>query len=68
MTEYDKLKLRNAYGCTACGGHQFSSSGGTLKAASSVPTSSCEWILRTQTNKQIVLEFSVRLSYFLVAS
>ena len=61
MTEYDKLKLQNAYGCTACGGHQFSLTGGSFKATSSVPTTYCDWILRTGNNKQIVLDFSVMI-------
>ena len=61
MTEIDKSKLKNAYGCTTCGGHQFSSSGGSLEAASTFSTSSCEWILRTEKMKQIVMDFSVSI-------
>ena len=59
MTDLDKLKLVNAYGCEACGGHQFSLSGGTFKATSTVPTTHCDWFLRTGNRKQIVLDFSV---------
>ena len=60
MTEYDKLKLQSAYGCSACGGHQYSASGGSLQAISSVTATYCDWVLRTGDNMQIKLDFSVR--------
>ena len=59
MTEQDKFKLQSAYGCTACGGSQFSASGGSFQATSDVPTTYCDWSLSTKAGKQIVLDFTV---------
>ena len=61
LSDIDKFKLRSAYGCDACGGHQFSLKGGRFHARSSppIPGNYCDWILRTAENKQIILQFSV---------
>ena len=61
LTEIDKQKLTSAYGCTACGGHQYSVSGGSFQASSSISTTFCDWIFRTGQNKQIILNFSVMI-------
>ena len=59
MTQYDILKLQSAYGCTACGGHLLSSSGGSLDSTGSRKNSYCDWFLKTDKNKQIILNFQV---------
>ena len=61
LSDIDKVKLKSAYGCDACGGHQFSLKGGRFHARSSppIPGNYCDWILRTAENKQIILQFSV---------
>ena len=61
MTQYDLLKLQRAYGCTACGGYLQSSSGGTLDSKGSRKSSYCDWFLKTDKNKQIILNFEVYL-------
>ena len=61
LSDIDKFKLRSAYGCDACGGHQFSLKGGRFHARSSppIPGNNCDWVIRTAANKQIILQFSV---------
>ena len=61
LSDIDKFKLRSAYGCDACGGHQFSLKGGRFQARSSppIPGNNCDWVLRTAANKQIILQFFV---------
>ena len=59
MTTTDKKKLAAAYGCSACGGNLYSATGGSLQGASSAPSSSCDWIVRTDSRKQVILTFSV---------
>ena len=64
MTDSDKLKLKRAYNCDGCGGHQFSSTGGRFQVRSSppIPEDSCTWTLTTSDwtlLKNIILKFSV---------
>ena len=68
MSKYDKIKLMEAYGCNACGGHKYSLSGGAFSARSSppIPESYCDWVLRTSNDKKINIEFSVTILYILI--
>ena len=61
LSEIDKAKLQHAYGCTACGGSQFSATGGSFKAESNVPTNYCNWALASTNGKQIILAFTVSI-------
>ena len=64
MSQFDILKLQNAYGCTACGGYQSSSTGGLLTSSESRKNSYCDWLLNTESNKQIILNFQVFCQLF----
>ena len=61
MTDLDKLKLRRAYNCDGCGGHQFSLTGGSFQVRSSppIPEDACDWTLTSAEGMQISLQFSV---------
>ena len=61
MTDIDKFKLQSAYGCTACGGSQYSATGGSFQATADVPTPYCDWSLSTKAGRQIVLDFTVTI-------
>ena len=59
MTQFDIMKLQSAYGCSACGGYQSSSTGGLLTSSESRKNSYCDWLLNTNRKQQIILNFQV---------
>ena len=59
LSDNDKLRLKKAYGCGSCGGHQFSSVGGSVTGEASNTSPLCEWVLETDMGKGISIEIEV---------
>ena len=59
LSDNDKLRLKRAYGCGSCGGHQFSNVGGSVTGEASNTSPLCEWVLETDMGKGIIIEFEI---------
>ena len=59
LSDNDKLRLKRAYGCDSCGGHQYSSVGGSVTGEGNNTSPLCEWVLETDMGKGISIEIEV---------
>ena len=61
LSSSDKLRLQRAYGCGSCGGHQYSSVGGSVSGDASATSPLCEWVLGTDMGKGISINIEVKI-------
>ena len=59
LSDKDKIRLKRAYGCGSCGGHQYSRVGGIVTGEGSLTSPLCEWVLATDMGKGISIDIEV---------